>query len=61
MHSLLYNCPGKGPQFCPALKIFLVFADNPGMKQFFQGLVLGGLLMYLYLNFGSGFLQGFYH
>lgn len=61
MHWLLYNCPEEGLQFCVALKICLVDADNSGMKQFFHGLVLGGLLMYLYLNFGLGFLQGFYH
>lgn len=61
MHWLLYNGPEKGSQFCPVLKIYLVYADNAAMKQFFQGLVLGGLLMYLYFNFGLGFLQGFYH
>ena len=54
---LTYNCPFAGSQFCPGVKIFLVFADTPGMKQFFQGLVLGVLLMYWYLNFSTGLLH----
>jgi hypothetical protein len=56
----LYNGPSADPQFCRALKKFLLFADILPMKQFFQGLVLGVLLMYWYLNFGSVFLYGLY-
>lgn len=40
------------------MKNSFISADNPDMKQFFKGLVLGGLLMYWYLNHSAGFLVG---
>jgi hypothetical protein len=59
---ILYNEPLISSQFIFIVKIFQIFADNLCMKQFFQGLVLGILLMYLYLNYYSaGSFVGIQH